>query len=367
MDKVTYEKRCTYLQGKLVQEDISAGLVTDALNLYYLTGWRANPHERFTGLLVPKCGWPVLIVPALDLEAARVSWVGDVRGWNDGENPYEVLAAAARTLGVMNASLAVEKANITLETYEGVVEALNPSRTLDLRSNQLRVVKGEDELELMQRAADIAGEALESVCEFIRPGVTEKEIARLLDYTVTSLGGEGPAFETVVLSGPRSALPHGRTGDRVIRCGDLVLIDFGVNYCGYLSDITRTFCVGRWPEDLAVVYDTVLAARDAAMDVVAPGIAMEAVDRTARRVIQERGFGQYFNHRTGHGLGLAIHEEPYFVEGNSQKLEPGMVGTIEPGIYLPGVGGVRIEDEVVVIPTGSTRLTRITAERRVLG
>ncbi|MDI6895315.1 MAG: Xaa-Pro peptidase family protein [Bacillota bacterium] len=369
MDKSVFEKRYSHLQRKLAQEDIRAGLITDPVNLYYLTGWRTNPHERFTGLLVPKSGRPALVVPTLDVEAAGVAWVSDIRGWKDGENPYEVLAGAARASRVMEGSLAVEKASITLEMYEGVVEALKPARTLDLSRllNQLRVIKGQDELELMQRAADIACKALDLVCQFIRPGVTEREIAHLLDETMRSFGADGPAFETIVLSGVRSALPHGRTGDRAIRAGDLVLIDFGAAYRGYLSDITRTFCVGPWPEDLSLIYDAVLAAHDAAMDVVGPGITMEEVDRAARRAIEERGFGSYFNHRTGHGLGLAIHEEPSFVEGNRQELEPGMVGTIEPGVYLPGVGGVRIEDEVVVTAAGSERLTRCTAERRELG
>lgn len=368
MEKIVFENRYKQLQLKLTQQDIEVGLITDPVNLYYLTGWRTDPHERFTGLLVPKAGPPALVVPALDVEAAGVSWVSDVRGWRDGENPYAVLAGAARTLGVANGALAVEKARITLEIYEGVAEALKPARTQDLRPllGGLRVIKGEGELELMQRAADIACGAIDSVCEFIRPGVTEKEIADFLDQVVRSLGGDGPAFETIVLSGPRSALPHGQAGDWVVRNGDLVLIDFGAAYCGYFSDITRTFCVGGWPEDLSAIYDTVLSAHDAAIDAVAPGKTMEEIDRTARRVIQGRGFGRYFIHRTGHGLGLAIHEEPYFVEGNHRKLEPGMVGTIEPGIYLPGAGGIRIEDDVAVTPSGNKKLTRWTTERRAL-
>lgn len=344
-------------------------MITDPVNLYYLTGWRTNPHERFTGLLVPQAGPPALVVPALDLEAAGTGWVNDVRGWRDGESPYEVLAEAARPGGAAGGTLAVEKAIMSLETFEGVAGALRPRGTLDVRPllNNLRVKKDERELELLQRAADIACEALDSVCQIIRPGMTEKEVAGRLDQAIRALGGDGPAFETTVLSGPRSALPHAQSGDRLIALGDLLVIDFGAAYRGYLSDITRTFFVGPWPEDLSTVYDAVLAAHDAAIDSVAPGKTMEDIDRAARRVIEERGFGQYFIHRTGHGLGLAIHEEPYFVEGNRQELEPGMVGTIEPGIYLPGIGGVRIEDDVAVTSIGSRTLTRWPTERRTLG
>lgn len=369
MERTIFEKRYALLQSHLVKQDLEAGLVTDPVNIYYLTGWRTDPHERFTSLFVPREGSPFLVLPAMDLESAGTGWVRDLQAWKDGENPYHSLAKGAQGAGFDNETLAVEKANISLEQFEGVVEALKPTVTWDLRPllDGLRVIKGEEELNLLRQAADIACNALESVIELIRPGVTEREIADLLDRAVRWAGGDGPAFDTIVLSGPRSALPHGRPGDRVIDRGDLVLLDFGAAYRGYLSDITRTFCVGPWPKDLATVYDAVLSAHDAAIEMVAPGNTMEQVDRAARRVIEERGFGQCFIHRTGHGLGLAIHEEPYFVEGSHRKLEPGMVGTIEPGIYLPGVGGVRIEDDVAVTPTGNTVLSRRPTGRQALG
>ncbi|MGE5485642.1 MAG: M24 family metallopeptidase [Ignavibacteriales bacterium] len=368
METTVFRGRCAQIQRMLAEQELEAALITDPVNLYYLTGWRTNPHERFTGLLIPQEGPPAFVVPALDVEAAGTGWVRDINAWSDAENPYEILAAVARRLGTGGGRLGVEKAAISLATYEGVATALIPAETRDVRPllNSLRVIKDEGEMETLQRAADIACEAFESACRDIRPGMSEKKVARLLDRAIESLGGDGPSFETTVLCGPRTALPHARPGDDVIQSSGLVLMDFGAAYRGYMSDITRTFCIGSWPRDLAAVYDAVLAAHDAAIESVRPGASMADVDRAARNVIEERGFGPYFIHRTGHGLGLAIHEEPYFVEGNQQRLVPGMVGTIEPGIYLPGTGGVRIEDDVAVTPTGCRMLTRLPASRRDL-
>ncbi|MGE5541541.1 MAG: M24 family metallopeptidase, partial [Bacillota bacterium] len=240
--KTVFERRCSRLQEMLAQQDVGVALITDPVNIYYLTGWRTNPHERFTGLLVPRTDPPVLVVPSLDVEAAGTGRVSDVRGWRDGENPFELLAAAARPDEVARCVLAVEKAAISLETFEGVAGALKPAGIADVRPllNSLRLKKDDGELNLLQRASDIACEAFERVYGGIRPGVTEKEVACRLDQSVKEMGGDGPAFETTVLSGPRSACSHGRPGDRAIERGELVVIDFGAAFGGYLSDITRT-------------------------------------------------------------------------------------------------------------------------------
>ena len=215
----------------------------------------------------------------------------------------------------------------------------------------------------MRQAIAITEKALAEVIAGVRLFDTERAIAGRLRTALIEHGGEALPFEPIVLAGPRAALPHGVPSDRPVRMGDVLLIDFGTSYGGYISDITRTFVVGLPLEGRnRDVYEAVKAANQAGREAARPGATAQDVDRAARKVIEEAGFGEYFIHRTGHGIGLDAHEGPYIVEGNDVVLEPGMTFTVEPGIYIPGEIGVRIEDDVLITPDGAESLTTFDRE-----
>lgn len=366
----TYAQRFAAISEWLRQNGLAAGLITAPVSMKYLTGW-SNPSKRFSGLVVPAAGEPVLIVPTLERAEASHSAVKSLRNWSDGENPFTLLADVLAGAGAKGKGLAVEKEALSLFVYERMAEGLGvaPGDLLAQVSDLSPVVSGMREAKsaaeqaLMQRAADMVNPALDAALKAIKPGITEKQLAAVLEEAMSQAGAQGVAFDTHVLFGAKAALPHGSTGDQVLEAGQVVLMDFGALNQGYRSDITRTVCCGEWPEAMAKVYDIVLAANQAAIAAVKPGVALGEVDRAARQVIEAAGYGEYFIHRTGHGLGLEVHEEPYVVGGNTRVLKPGHVVTIEPGIYLPGVGGVRIEDDVIVTETGCTVLTSWTKER----
>ena len=215
-----------------------------------------------------------------------------------------------------------------------------------------------DEVDAMRRAIAISEAALRQLLTEVQPGMTEKQIASRLEALMAQGGGDGLAFDTLIQTGPNSANPHGSTTGRALQQGEFLLIDYGCKVDGYPADITRTFCLGTPTAEMQKIYDTVLRANEAAKAAAGPGVPCGDVDRAARQVIEDAGYGEYFIHRTGHGLGLDTHEPVPQIAGNiDYPLEPGMVFTIEPGIYIPGLGGVRIEDNVLVTDTGLEVLT----------
>ena len=212
----------------------------------------------------------------------------------------------------------------------------------------LRRVKDEFELTAIREAAVLAGNVWREVLPKIQPGISEMELAAEIDYRLRLAGASGPSFETIVASGPRSALPHARPSLKRIQKNELVVFDLGAILRGYCSDITRTVYVGRAPSDVRRWYQSVLDAHRAALEALVPGRAAEAVDAAARTILRRRGIGRYFSHSTGHGLGIEVHESPRLGRGDKARLESGNVVTIEPGVYFKGVGGIRIEDDVLV-------------------
>jgi Xaa-Pro dipeptidase len=289
--------------------------------------------------------------------------------WSDEQGPQAAFAAASQALALSGKTLAIEELVMRVRELR-LIEASAPGvRFADAGPlvAALRMSKDEDEIAKMRQAAAIAETALEAVLPKIHLGVTEREIANELLLEMMRSGAQGLPFEPIVLSGPKSALPHGAPGDRRVQAGDLLLFDFGVSVGGYASDITRTFAVGHLDDELRRVYEAVKRANEAGRLAARPGVEIQEVDRAARRVIAEAGYGQYFTHRTGHGLGLEGHEPPYACEGDTTILEPGMTFTVEPGVYLPGKGGVRVEDDVVVTATGCESLTQYPRELQVIG
>lgn len=341
-------------------------------NMVYLTGLHFHLSERPVMAFFPASGQPALLAPAF--EAIKTEHAPQPIDWRlftytDEDGPDAACARACAALGLSGKRLAVERLTMRVLELEMVrrdapgvqVVAAEPLLAA------LRMVKDADELALMRQAAAMAEEALAHALKTVCPGMTEQEIAA--DLTVNLLqGGSGVLpFRPIVQSGPNSASPHAGPSSRRLERGDLLLIDFGATAGGYASDITRTFAVGELGPELAQVHEIVQAANAAGRAAAGPGVPCQEVDRAARRVIEEAGYGPYFIHRTGHGLGLEGHEPPYIVEGNARRLEVGMTFTVEPGIYLPGRGGVRVEDDVVITGDGCESLTGFERGLQVVG
>jgi Xaa-Pro dipeptidase len=305
-------------------------------------------------------------------EAARLDASGipfQIFPWTDAEGYQGAFAAAGKVLNLSGRRLGVEELSMRVLEAELIrrhcpgVEVILAGESLAA----LRLRKDENDLAALRAAVAISEAALQAAIQAVRPGMSEREIAGLLIVEQLKRGGGQHPFEPIVLSGPNSALPHGETGERRVAQGEPLLFDFGTTVRGYCSDITRTFTVGEPPAWLAEIHTVVKAANEAGRKAAAPGVPAQAVDRAARAVIEAAGYGAHFTHRTGHGLGLEPHEGPNMVEGNTLILQPGMVFTVEPGIYLPGEGGVRIEDNLVITADGAESLTGLPRELRRIG
>lgn len=324
-------------------------------NLQYLTGFRDEPMERHLLLFVPHEGDPVFLAPAMYDEQLAETHVADVRLWDDGEEPREYL----------NRILAAIDPDRLL-----VDDRLWARFTQDLRAvtdaefglasevlADLRVKKDATEIDAIRRASALTDRVSEGIRDLDFTGTSERDLAREIDSKLAEAGGEGPSFETIVASGPNGARPHHRHGERAIETGDPVVLDFGTRLDGYPSDQTRTHVFSSDPsEKFEEVHEVVREAQQAAIEAISPGVRAEAIDRAAREVIEAAGYGEAFTHRTGHGVGIEVHEPPYIVAGNTRELEAGMVFSVEPGVYLEGRFGVRIEDLVVVTAGGCERL-----------
>ncbi len=280
------------------------------------------------------------------------------------------MTSSARVIGIEAGHLTVARLEWLTRTWQSRGAGIGV-RSTERLIERLRAVKDESEVAILREAArrltDVAGSAVESV----REGVTEREVAAVVEAALRRAGYERPALDTIVASGPNSALPHYRAGDRALHAGDLVVLDFGGVLDGYCSDLTRTVSVGNPSPDAVRLHAAVREAQAAAIDAVKPGATTAEVDGAARQVLVAHGLGEAFGHGTGHGLGLDVHEEPRVSKPRSEmpfeRLEPGMVFTIEPGAYLPGFGGVRIEDDVLVTETGCEVLTSVPRDLRACG
>ena len=345
---------------------IDALIVTPSADLQYLVGYDAPLLERLTALVAPNAAGPVLIVPELERPRAAASPAGalvDIQGWHDGEDPYDLLcrlvpggAAFAVSDRMWAAHLLRLRAALPGSTFVTTSTVLS----------KLRMRKDQSEVDLLKKAADSADASLARIAGEGLEGRTEEDVARSLVRHLVETGCDAALF-WIVGSGPNGASPHHEPGKRRIQAGDMVVLDFGGRAGGYCSDLTRTVSVGEPSAEAKEVHEIVWQAQEAAFRAVKPGIHAEEVDRAARRVIDEAGYGTAFFHRTGHGIGLEEHEPPYIVEGNAIPLEPGMCFSIEPGIYLEGRFGVRIEDIVTVIAGGADRLNHASRELLVVG
>lgn len=364
-----YQNRLDALRVHMVEQGIEAAMVTFPINIYYLTGFFANPHERFMALVVDNRNDQVLLfVPSLDREAAQEAAHGcTVIPVTDTQNPYEILQSK---LGVTLGTLGVEKKAVSFWQYERLKEAFPNAQYSDLQSYIIgqRLKKSSDDIVLVNRAISIIEQVMEHAVNHAKIGMTEAELTAELEYQMRVFGADGPAFSTIILTGKNSALPHGHPGSSQIAENDFLLLDMGVFKDGYCSDITRTFIMGEGTAEQERIYEAVRSANQKAIESVQVGMPLSTIDRAARDHIEACGYGPYFNHRIGHGLGLEIHEEPSIHGENAGLIQPGLLFTIEPGIYLPELGGVRIEDDLYITESGEVQvLTTFSKELKRIG
>lgn len=337
---------------------IDALLISPGADLRYLTGYRAHPLERLTCLVCPASGDPLLVVPALEKPAAEASPAGalglEIIGWAETDDPYALVAGrlpdGVRRIAFDNhmwAEKVLAFRNVMPKADQGLAGEV-------LR--ELRMRKSPAEVEALRRAGAAIDRVHRRIGDWLRPGRTEREVARDIAAAIVEAGHATCDF-VIVGAGPNGASPHHDVSDRVIRPGDPVVVDIGgTTEDGYCSDSTRTYAVGEPHGDFRELYEVLRGAQLAQTEAVRPGITAQELDAVGRDIIEDAGYGDHFIHRTGHGIGMETHEEPYIVAGSELPLEPGMAFSIEPGIYLPGRFGARIEDIAVCTADGGERL-----------
>jgi Xaa-Pro dipeptidase len=353
------------MQRLLDSVDADAVAFVPGSNMVYFTGLQYFLSERPIVAFLTRQGLS-FIMPQLemikltkrtDLEAQAFIWT-DTFGY---ESAFKEAMQAMK-----GKRIAVDGQTMRVFEWLAMGDAgLNLGETLDAGHDmlQIRAIKTADEVAAMRKAIDISEKALDKVLGWVKPGMTELQIAGKLSDEMTAGGCDSILFN-LILTGPNSALPHGNTGSRILGKDDFLLMDFGCVWNNYPSDITRTYCLGTPSDEMKRIYEAVYQANAAARAISAPGVTCGAVDKAARDVIEAAGYGEFFTHRTGHGLGLSGHEMPQIASGVETILEPGMVFTIEPGIYIPAIGGVRIEDDMVVTETGCESMTTYPREFR---
>lgn len=360
-----YRARLDRARELAAARGLSALVIGTGDDFLYLLGSRAHSYERLTALVIPTYDAPpTIVVPRMELAALRDSPIDElgltVRDWVDGMNPYEIVMAAAGTkLAVDPAMPALHLITLTELTSRPAVLATPVLR-------ELRMVKDGAEIAALRRAGQAIDRVHARMGDWLRVGRKESEVAADIAEAIVAEGHTAPEF-IIVGSGPNGADPHQEVTERVLQSGDVVVIDIGGPVePGYNSDSTRTYCLGEPSAEIAEQYAVLQRAQQAAVDHARPGVSAESVDAAARSVLAEAGLADAFVHRTGHGIGLSVHEEPYIVAGNPMLLEEGMAFSIEPGIYFPGNWGARIEDIVVLTADGCERLNNRPHELGIL-
>ncbi|MGN8645453.1 M24 family metallopeptidase [Gracilibacillus sp. HCP3S3_G5_1] len=343
-------KRLEKLRNLLQKEKIEGLLITSPINRRYLTGFTGT-----AGVALVTNNDAFFITDFRYTEQASEQ----VKGFDIKEHQGPIENTVAELVEALHIkSVGFEKHDLTYglyEKYNNSIQAnLIPS---DALIEKLRLIKDQDEINIIKDACKIADDAFNHILDYIKPGVKEIDISNELEFFMRKQGATSSSFDIIVASGYRSALPHGVASSKEIQSGELVTMDFGASYNGYASDITRTVAVGEISEELETIYNTVLEAQLKGVEGIKAGITGKQADALTRDYIDQQGYGKYFGHSTGHGLGLDVHEMPRLSLHSDEMLEPGMVVTVEPGIYIPNVGGCRIEDDILVTKDGNERLT----------
>lgn len=364
-----HQQRIDQLKAELTKANVDLALIMNPANVFYYTGFNSDPHERFMAFAFePKNEKMTMFVPALDQEAAKnESIVKSVIPISDEQDPFKILG---ENINGDIKSIGVETNYVSMFRHEQFQQIFPKGKFTNVEEqiNRQRLNKSRKEIGHLQEAVDIIENVLAEGIKQVKIGMTELELAGQLELLMKKFGAVGPSFSTIVLAGEKSALPHGVPGDRALKRGDFLLIDFGViTKNGYCSDITRTFVIGEASEKQKEIYHTVLESNQAGINAVKAGEPLKKFDIAARDVIENAGYGDFFHNRVGHGLGIEVHEAPSVHKKNEDIAGTGLFFTIEPGIYLPELGGVRIEDEVYINEDGEAEvLTSFPKELQIL-
>lgn len=361
------ESRIKRLQGLAAEQGIDSVIIVPGASMFYLLGFSMGMSERPAFAIIPQQGEPTFFCPAFEAEKIRRgTGMQKLITWTEEAGPLPALREALGPKG-LGQTVALEYRACRMMEFDLAYQATEGFAHVDARPllAEMRMAKDAEEEALMQRAADAANVMLDGIKNALVPGMTEKELQKAaLDALNKAYPEAQVAFVTVV-SGEKTALPHATTGTRRVEPNDIVMADLGAVIGGYASDITRTFVIGPLDSELEEAYELVLKANQAAREAAKPGMTAGELDAIARKVIADAGYGEYFTHRLGHGLGLEVHEEPYIVGGSNQVLKEGHTFTIEPGIYMTGKGGVRIEDDVIMTAEGVKSLTTYPRDLRI--
>lgn len=359
------------VQNWVADQHVDVAYFSNFQTVQYLTGFGSDPIERVLALFVFPDAEPFLFCPALEVEAVKdTGWPYGVYGYLDHEDAYAMIAAQIKTRSSHPAKWSIEMGNLTIERFNAMhsqfPEAMFDTDATDYISS-LRVVKTQHEIDLLDAAGAEADYAFEIGFQAVAAGVPEQRVAAELQYALMKRGVMNMSFDTLIQAGDHAAEPHGATSDRKIAKNELVLFDLGTIHDGYISDASRTVAVGTLTDKQADIYKVCLEAQLAAMDAAKPGITAAQLDKVARDIITKAGYGEYFIHRLGHGMGQSEHEFPSIMEGNDMVLKEGMCFSIEPGIYIPNVAGVRIEDCVHITADGCAPFTHTSKDLTYVG
>ncbi|UBH07943.1 M24 family metallopeptidase [Macrococcus armenti] len=345
------------LQSYMESHNIDYVWITTPENINYYSGFLSDPHERLTALFV-SASLTALVVPGMEVNDAKAASNLTVIGYSDTENAFEVTKHALQIPDSID--LYIEEEHVTVKREKLINEHFKTKslQPIDQVIKDMRNIKSDEEIELLKIAAQYADKAVAIGVDALKVGISESEVVQIIETEMKRIDGiSGMSFSTMVLFGDHAASPHGTPGSRTLQNDEYVLFDLGVIYKGYCSDITRTVAFGNPPKLHQEIHAIVTEANKRAIKIVKPGVTISDIDRAARDYITEQGYGEYFPHRLGHGLGISVHEFPDISSSNPDTLKPGMVFTIEPGIYYPNEVGVRVEDDIFVTEDGYEILT----------
>ena len=364
-------QRIARLKTAMTDQGLDCMALIPGTSLFYFTGLSVLLHERPMILLVNARGPNTLLLPGLEQPSASALLPAEeytYYPYSDADGYTGALAALAADLGLNNCKIGMEFQGMRFFEFDLLRKSAPDAEFVNGEPlvEALRMIKDAQEIAFLRRASEITDRALDETLKVIRPGVSELEVLNEMIVQLLRAGSREPLKYQIVVSGPRSAFPHAKASERRIAPGDIVMIDTGATFNGYPCDLTRTFAVGEIDAEMRKIYEIVRQANAAVINCTAAPLTAGALDKAARDVIEDAGYGKYFIHRTGHGLGIGGHEALSIAKGSELVLQPGMTFTDEPGIYIPGKGGVRIEDNVVVTEKGLEYLTAYPRELRVL-
>ncbi|HHY42016.1 MAG TPA: aminopeptidase P family protein [Thermoanaerobacterales bacterium] len=353
-----FQVRVNNLAKKLSENNLEGLIVSKPENIYYISGFSGEGIAIITG------SQNYIITDFRYSEQAKHETSFEVVEIGSGVSHFSIAHNIIKELGLL--TIGFERHSLTVKEYDNLISHFKNIKLLktDGLIEELRIIKDENEITFIKNAQKITDKAFEHILGFIKPGESELDLVAELEYFMKKSGSKKVAFETILISGPKTSLPHGIPSERKLQYGDFVTIDFGARFNGYCSDMTRTIVIGKPSEQQQSIYNTVLRAQIKALELIKPGLKGKDIDYVARDYISEQGYGKNFGHGLGHGVGLEIHEEPRLSPKSESTLLPGMVVTVEPGIYIEKFGGVRIEDMIVLTENGCENLTH--SEKRLI-